>query len=664
MKKIKDYLFSNPIALYSVLFIILIFLCSIPFITLSISPIWNADAAGQYYPAFLYIGYYLRNMLNSMIHGSLNIPAYDLKIGMGENIIGCLNYYGFGDPVNIIAVFANNQNGYIVYSIVYILRLYLAGLGSLIYSKEMQFNSKASAIGAIAYSFCGFALYGGLMYIEWLSVLFYFPLMIAGTEMIIKGKVKKAPLFVLSILYGALCGFYYLYMSSLALAVYCILRLLFKNGRSKIKQSIKCLGLLLALYILGIILASPFLIPSINAYLNSERNGDTISTITNSSLYKPSISNIRDFLKCSINVTKTYAMGIGIAQWCLIIISIFRPNTKRNIQIKLGLIITFIAISMPVTYWLFNGFGESNSRWYYIVHFFFMIVFVCTLSDMIYIISIISNKKRICAVLCICLICIATCANVVRNVWGLMLPYDENWGEEFVRIYDTKKYSDSPVAHSKMITEDKDLFRVDTDTFLDTIGRPENVAMVNNYNGCTYWFSMVNKYTQKYANQSISADLPWRSFGYTDNVYTEAMSGCKYYVSKNSNTSSAYNLIEIINFDDSEWYVYENPEYAGFAYELYENCKEYNSSSDGSLEDYNHIINQQLIEGAVDNISYDYTLSTFSCTTSLSGRLVVTIPYDEHWKAYVDGERVEINKFNAFISISIDEENHNIKIVY
>lgn len=655
---------TNPFILYSILFIIITCLCSVPFIKLRIVPIWNADAVGQYYPAFLYIGSYIRTLLYNLAHGSFSVPVFDLKIGMGENIIGCLNYYGFGDPINILAIFATNHNGYIIYSIVFLLRVYLAGISALIYSKEMNFDSKASVIGAVAYSFCGFSIYGGLMYIEWLAVLFYFPLMMTGAEMIIKGNKRKAPLFVFSIMYGALCGFYYLYMSSLILAVYCILRLLFKKHKSLLKDSLKKIGILLALYLIGIILASPFLLPSINTFLNSERNGSIVSIITDHTLYIPKFHMIRDFFICSIKVTDTYAMGIGIAEWLLIAISIFMPNSSKNLQLKISILLTSIAISMPITYWLFNGFGESNSRWYYIVHFLLMVVFVSTLSDLLRLTDQIKYKRKLLAQLCACLIALLTCINVVRNTWELIMPSGLNWGEEFIDIDDISKYVDSPVTHSDTIMNDNDLFRVDTDTFLVSIGRPENVAMINNYNGCTYWFSMINKYTQEYSAQNLGFELPWRSFGFSGNVYTEAMSGCKYYVSNNSNLTGTYDYVESVTFDGNEWYVYVNPYYAGFAYMLSERCDDYNDSFNGSLEDYNCMTLQKVIEGSINDISYNYNNNCFKCTTTAAGCLIVTIPYDKHWKAYIDGKIVDIKKFNAFLSIDISDGEHEIKLVY
>ena len=69
------------------------------------SLIWEIDGLGQYYPSFLYIGQYLRECFYNCFHGNFGLPLFDISIGMGDDIIGTLNYYGFGDPLNILAVF-------------------------------------------------------------------------------------------------------------------------------------------------------------------------------------------------------------------------------------------------------------------------------------------------------------------------------------------------------------------------------------------------------------------------------------------------------------------------------------------------------------------------------------------------------------------------------
>ncbi|WP_420314851.1 YfhO family protein [Butyrivibrio fibrisolvens] len=63
-------------------------------------------------------------------------------------------------------------------------------------------------------------------------------------------------------------------------------------------------------------------------------------------------------------------------------------------------------------------------------------------------------------------------------------------------------------------------------------------------------------------------------------------------------------------------------------------------------------------------MNYDYAKNSFRCTTTKAGYLIITIPYDKHWKAYIDGIRVDVQKFNAFISLDINEGKHEITLIY
>lgn len=57
------------------------------------------------------MGQYLWEYSYICLHGNLVHPLFDSSIGMGEDIIGTLDYYGFGDPLNVLAVFATKENG-------------------------------------------------------------------------------------------------------------------------------------------------------------------------------------------------------------------------------------------------------------------------------------------------------------------------------------------------------------------------------------------------------------------------------------------------------------------------------------------------------------------------------------------------------------------------
>ena len=651
----KTYLY------YSIVFIILTAFGSKPFIDNKITTIWNADAAGQYYPAFLYIGQYVRNIFLNISKGIFSFPVYDLSIGMGENIIGCLNYYGFGDPFNVLAVFATKENGPIVYAVVYLVRLYLGGISALIYCKEMSFHEIASVIGGISYTFCGFALYGGLMYIEWLSVLFFFPLILTGAERVIKDK--KNTLFIFATAYGALCGFYFFYMSSIALAGYCFIRLLFNNGLTNIKNSLKTTGKLLGLYLVGIVVASPIFVFSVRAFLNSERNGNVIDIIRDVSLYKPSLGLIRDSFSCSVKVTKSYALGIGYVEWIIIFISMFFYNNRKRVQLKLGVIFSIILVSLPISYWFFNGFGANYSRWFFILQFFFMIVFVSALTDVISFSNSMDGILRIVSICTIGVVGVVVCVNVVRNIWMLMQPDGLNWQSEFILTQDIDKYSVSPVELFGSIVSDEDLFRVSNDTFLEAIGRPENTAMINNYNGLTYFFSIVNKNVKDYVELNNGYKMQERSYGFNNNLYTEALAGVKYFVS-NKKDVVGYEFIEKNFFYGEEWYAYKNPYYCGFAYMMDSDYVDY-SAEDGSLEDYNKHLYKKINNQAVKRIEYDKNANILNCNIDgTGGKLIIAMPYDSLWDAYVDGQKVTVYKSNMYIGIDVPYGEHDIKVVY
>lgn len=131
MEIIKEKTFEllqRKYLLFSVLFLFVIVVGYTPVYLSGKSLIWNIDGIGQYYPAFLYIGQYLRNAL-----AGGGIPSYDLSIAMGENIVGCLNYYGFGDPISLLAIFATEDNGYIIFAVTYFIRVCLAGFAMIYY---------------------------------------------------------------------------------------------------------------------------------------------------------------------------------------------------------------------------------------------------------------------------------------------------------------------------------------------------------------------------------------------------------------------------------------------------------------------------------------------------------------------------------------------------
>ena len=144
-------LLKNQIVQYTLLFIAVFAIIFAPFTIRGLSTVWEIDGVGQYYPAFLYIGQYIRDIFTTG-----HIHTFDLRIAMGEDVFSALNYYGLGDPLNILAVFSNKSNGVYLFEFMFFLRLYLAGLAFMAYCRYLKLEKKLLIPGAFMYLCSGY----------------------------------------------------------------------------------------------------------------------------------------------------------------------------------------------------------------------------------------------------------------------------------------------------------------------------------------------------------------------------------------------------------------------------------------------------------------------------------------------------------------------------
>ncbi len=645
---------SKNLAIYTILFSIMLAIGFLPIYLQGRSLIWEIDGIGQYYPAFLYIGKFIRAFLTT---GA--IPSYDLSIAMGENIVGCLNYYGFGDPINLFAVFATNTNGHIVFAITFFLRLYLAGLSMMYYLKTINVGKHSRVIASLGYCFTGFTLFGCMYYIEWLSALILLPLMLATAERYITHK-DKTILFSLSVCYGALCGFYYLYMTSLALAIYCITRVIAIDGKIEIKKLIKTCFSLLLWYLIGLGLALPILLQALDAFLSSERNSQALSAITNISNYIPSIRTLLRFVKYSmVPMRSHYELGITIFHWLAVFFVIIKALTKRekkHIQLGVGILLTIIAVALPITGYIFNGFGEKNTRWFYIVNFIATVILAVEIDD------IFNKKARKIYTYC----CILLVLNITANIFMVYSDKGLNLSNELIPTNDVSNYIASPVGYFNEIN-DGEVYRIDHDLYTDINGRPDNIAMLNEYNSFSYWFSIINSNSQNYVDWDAGKKLNWRSYGFGEHAYTSALAGSKYYLRKgDSYLGDNFTFLEEINFNGEKWSLYKNNLYKGIVYECNWN-EEYSSDLNGDFEEYNKKLYESIDESHISNLSYDSKSNELSFEAAIDkdkSYVAVAIPYNWAWKATIDGKDAEISKFNCMMMLLVNQGEHVVKLTY
>lgn len=647
MKK-KNRIGLYSLIIYIILFMVLSLVGFYPIYGQDKSFVWTIDSAGQYFPAFVYTGNYLQRFFTGLFSGKVILPGYDLSIGMGESIIGTLNYYGFGDPINLISLLINKDNAAGLFAASYFIRMFLAGLAFMYFLSFFGIDERIKPLGAICYIFSGFAISGCLMYISWGSALIVLPMALSGIEKIIKNK-KNFWTLLLSVTYGALCGFYFLYMVALSLVFYCLLRFVFIYYKSpKAACCVICNCIYSAMiFALGIVPALFFFYPSVKAFLSSERNSSAFDIIFNYHYYVPHISDFVSFIKGSlIPSLYDFRFGITVIEWLMIIAYFFFANTKRRVQVKIAVLVALIFASIKITGFAFNAFSETNDRYAFLIHFLAAFVFCDALK---YIAE--KNLLNKCVYIGVCCLLIA---NIVFNMRYLFGNDGLSWNSEFVARSDVNKVLYSPVGDFDEIEEDYkngEVFRVATDHFSIANDRPENVAMINSYYGMTYWFSIVNGRVQQYVDDYNNDKMIWRSFGINNDPYAMALAGCKYYVNK----------------VDNSYVCDENSLYKGFAYVCNKDSLEKIEQSETDFGKRSRKLYDIADYSGVFDEIYDNEKCYFECKVTLDEKsadknvLITALAYDDGWKVKINEKKVKIIPVQMFCAVNLEEGDNIIK---
>lgn len=169
-------------------FVILSIVTFLPWIISGTSFVWATDGREQHFPALVYIGKMLREFIRSILSGSPQFKMWDLNIGLGSDVISTLNYYGLGDPLNLLSVFVPARYTEYLYDFLIILRIYLAGISFSIFCFYKKTNRNGAFIGYFIYAFSGFVLTYGIKHPFFINPLIYFPLLLLGLDKLLKKK--------------------------------------------------------------------------------------------------------------------------------------------------------------------------------------------------------------------------------------------------------------------------------------------------------------------------------------------------------------------------------------------------------------------------------------------------------------------------------------------
>lgn len=392
----KYLLFYTGGVLIAALFLVLIFQIE------GTSFIKTMDGLAQHVAVLVHFRAYLVELL----HGKISFPMVDFSIGQGFDVIGTLNYYGVGDPVNLLTVLFPADRLEEMYAFLILFRMYLSGLAFSLYFYEAADRShsvlppevggrqekkaagsrsgqKAAGVcqagragfygmvpvlcGAWLYAFCGFALVGGMKHPLFLSGMLYLPLLLTGIERLLHGRSIR--FLVICVGLAFITNYYFMYMNTLLCGVYILVRLFGHYREYGVKRIVGLFLKIAGAWIWGVCLSAVIFFPAAYAFLHNARGGEetTLTAFYNIRQYKRAFLTLFMSIPVTNNWTVPGTAAAGFTGVLLVFSSGKGEKTDR--QLRLGFLVLVLMLALPVAGKVMNGFAYVTNRWSYGVAF-------------------------------------------------------------------------------------------------------------------------------------------------------------------------------------------------------------------------------------------------------------------------------------------------------
>ena len=629
------------ISVYTILFLFSFVLAFSPFLLEKKSFIWQSDGRTQHYKTLVYIGRYLRQIILNLFRGDFSIPLVDINIALGADIIATLNYYGLGDPLNLLAVIVPPKYIEYLYNFLVVFRIYLAGLAfsnmCVYYRKRVDFT----LIGALVYTFSGYAIYSAVRHPFFINPMIQLPFLILGMDKIMQ---RQRPfVFIYSVFYSALCGFYFLYMMTIILAFYGVIKFFDYYSCNRFKEFGQMAGRIICNYLLGIGLAGIIFLPSVVIYFFSSRNGEIIKR----NYFSYGLNWYRNNLLRIVSPPASWA-AFGLAAIVLLAIVLLFSIKKRN-SIKWLFLSGMFLYLLPLGGYVMNGFSYPASRWTFAMVLLLSYVVVEMLPTLF---SLNNKQKFICFTTLLLYTLLIFSDSKTRNVYYvvgltmlaltfvLLLLFNDieiikknrnstnsigvvaclflvifNIGINAIYKYssDQGKYINEFTVYNSETKRLKDAIEREAEVYLpnadgrfDSASFTRNVGMVWHVPTAYFYWSMVDSHTTDLWKETENISSSGTSFnirGMDERTIMSTLFSTKYFIEKESKLQYVPYGYEFINKTNSKNYVYKN-KYAlpwGYTYSDYISYDELRALNGLEMEEamLSHIALEKNIDGVI-----------------------------------------------------------------
>ncbi|MBP5772931.1 MAG: YfhO family protein [Eubacterium sp.] len=589
--KIKDYKIK-----YTIIFALTAILTYLYFIINSKSFVWHVDGYDQHVIALSYYGQWLRQIVRSIfIEHTFTFPMWNFTIGYGGDVLTTFNYYVIGDPLNLLSVAVPTKYTEFLYAFLVLVRMYLAGLFFMYYTRERGVRGNGKVVGAIIYVFCVYAMHSGVRHPFFILPMIFLPLVLAGLEKILKGK--KPYLFIVSIAICVISNFYFFYMVAIITIVYALVRViyLYRNEKPKIFTTLlKLLGFSLV----GVSIACILFIPTVLIFIQDSRTieGGMVPIVYEFKYYQKLLSGMIS------NDSSGHWNYIGVSPIALV--GAYYAFHKRDVQKIILFVISILIMLIPFLGSFMNGMSYACNRWiwayvflcaYTVAYYwkdiisirvfthkkltgFLMIYFVLILimrntrkesvifqillfSVMLFLLSFINNHKTKWFKYKIKIIFVFVVAGIALNAFYIFSVSEGNYVSEFIdmgEVYpsyestvsnDIKKHIDDKSFYRFASTDDeylnnkdmnmkvnevlKNSIYSDISTKYFKLDNASNAATIFNRNGIGYYWSLGNINIQNYLSEIDNKEYGlFYYYGNDQRTILSSLSSVKYFVAE------------------------------------------------------------------------------------------------------------------------------------
>ena len=326
----------------------------------------GGDGMNQFFPAFVYCGKYIREILQGILHGKFYLTQYDFCIGMGDGIIPALNGYGVGDPFILLSSLVPVKYAAYAYTAVILIKMYVSGWGFIYYCKKRCIKETAALGGTAFYLANNYVFNMCFMFPSFLSVQISLPFLCSGIDEVIRNQESRKKIsfsMILAVAYQALYGFYFLYVELLFAAIYALVQLICKY--KSFKTFLSEIGILFVHIVTGIMIAGMFFIPAVLEYFSSSRGGDFV-WLGWKVLLRLELSEYWGAFSSLIAPGSSMGVGLMIPSISIFLIYVAFKGKGNYKELKiLGVILAFAYVEMRFTSYIAGGFTADiyYNRW-------------------------------------------------------------------------------------------------------------------------------------------------------------------------------------------------------------------------------------------------------------------------------------------------------------